>query len=413
MMMRGMTRSMRAAGLAMLFFLVACDWPLEVPAQVELVAPADGASMSLLPVVFSWQPGDDVAGYRLQLSANSGYTAVVADTSVSGTSVALAVTTDGTYYWRVRAMSSDSVWGSWSESRKVILRRFTIATTLSLPGYSHDIAIQSGRAYVAAGQAGLAVLDVLNPETPALLGQFMDSLNEAWGVAVRDSCAYLAYGYTELIVVDVRRPDSLRAFGELGYLQPGYGYDVAVSDTLVYVAAGAQFVRTNVADPRFPGLSFQYSYPRNCRGVVVEGSRGFVACEQLGVAGWRLDANPPVQVGSMDTPANARGLALLGDRLFIADGRGGLIVAEASDPAAITALGSLELNGYAQAVAVQDTLAFVACGSGGFAVVNVARPEQPRLAARLATPYAAAVAVDGRYVFGCDRDLGLVVIRME
>ncbi|MEO0085710.1 MAG: hypothetical protein ABIK37_03670, partial [candidate division WOR-3 bacterium] len=82
-------------------------------------------------------------------------------------------------------------------------------------------------------------------------------------------------------------------------------------------------------------------------------------------------------------------------------------------PAVITPLGGIKLRGYAQAVAVQDTLAFVACGTGGFAVVNVARPEQPELSAVLATPYAAAVTVEGRHVFGCDRDLGLVVIRME
>lgn len=403
----------RLVGGLVLLVLVACDWPLEAPGRVELLAPADGAATAQLPAAFSWRAVDDAAAYRLQLSGNSGFTALLADSSISGTAAALDIATDGTYYWRVRAMSSDSVWGPWSDSRRLTLRRFQVAATLPLPGYPHDIAVQAGRAFVAAGQAGLAVLDVASPETPALLGLFMDSLNEAWGVAVRESCAYLAYGYTELVVVDTRRPDSLRAFGEIGYLQPGYGYDVAVSDTLVYVAAGAQFARISVADPRYPGLSFQYNYPRDCRGVVVDGSRGFAACEQLGVAGWRLDANPPVQVGSMDTPANARGLALAGDRLYVADGRGGLVVAEASDPASITALGSLKLDGYAQAVTVQDTLAFVACGSGGFAVVNVARPEEPKLAARVATPYAAAVAVEGRYVLGGDRDLGLVVIRME
>jgi hypothetical protein len=269
------------------------------------------------------------------------------------------------------------------------------------------------RAYVADGEAGLAVFDISSIESPVWLGGKMDSLNEAWGVTVRDSLAYVAYGYKELLIANVARPESITVVGVLEYPQPAYGYDVALADSFVYIAADAQFIRVNVSDPRYPNLVYQGYYPRDCSGVAVLGDYAFVALGQLGLASWRLDTAPPVQVGSMDTPGKARGLAVAGGLCGVADGLNGLVIADVSDPQHITPVGALGLSGYANAVAIQDTLAFVACGTGGIAVVNIARPGAPALAAKIPSGYAMGVCAAGRYVLAGDRDLGLMVIKQE
>lgn len=230
----------------------------------------------------------------------------------------------------------------------------------------------------------------------------MDSLNVAWGIAVQDSLVFLAYGYKELFIVNARQPENMKVVGVLEYPQPGYGYDLMVQDSLVYIAAGAQFILVNVADPRYPNLKFQHYYPRDCRGVAIESRYGFLACEQLGVAVWKLDTFPLSQIGDFDTPGNARAVAVKDGILYVADGRNGLVLVDADDPRDMKELATLSLDGYASSVTVEDSLVFVACGSEGVAVVNCAQPDTPLLVAQIKTPYAYAIAPGPgeRYFFG-------------
>ena len=132
---------------------------------------------------------------------------------------------------------------------------YEVVTSVATPGYAQDIFVRSDRAYVADGQAGLAVFDISDPRAPVLLGSVMDSLNEAYGVAANESLAFVAYGYKELLVARIDDPESLAVVGELEYPQPGYGFAVALQDSFAYIAADAQFLVVGVADARYPNLS--------------------------------------------------------------------------------------------------------------------------------------------------------------
>jgi hypothetical protein len=405
---------MRLSGVffAVLLALVGCKTPLPIPEPVTPVAPASGTILRSGVVQFVWKSNESER-YELQIASDAKLKTVVLDRIVSAESVWAAPGADGRYFWHVRPLSADSVWGSWTQLDSFVIERFRVVTTVKTQGYPHDIDVHGTRAYIADGQAGLAIFDVSNPEQPVFLGSKMDSLNEAWGVVSGDSYAYVAYGYTKLAAMDIRRPDSIRIVGQLTYPQPAYGYDVALKDSWVYVAAGAQFIVVNVSDPRYLNVTYQGFYPRDCHGVAVQGRYAYVACEQLGIASWLVDTVPPVQEGSLDSPSNARGIAVQGSYVYVADGRDGLVIADVSDPANIRRVGSVSLKGYANAVSVRDTLAVLTCGSGGTSIVNVARPDSPSVVAMLPSNYAMGVCVLGQYVLVCDRDAGLTVIKQE
>jgi hypothetical protein len=395
-----------------------CQKPLPQPDPVELLSPADEAVLNVRSVAFSWLAGTGVAAYELQAATDPKFASPVADNTfvpATGDTVTLAVDVgpDDRYYWRVRARNADGVWSDWSPSRWFELQRYRVVASVKTQGYPHDVEVTGGRAYIADGQAGLAVFDVSNPESPALLGVKMDSMNVAWGVAVAGSYAYVSYGTKELYIVDVSRPESLRVAGELEYPQPGYGYNAAIKDTLAFLAADAQFIIVNVAQPAYPNLVFQYRYPRDCRDVAVSGSYCYVACGQLGVAVWKIESLPPRQVASFDTPANALSVAVAGSYLYVADTRNGLIAVDVSDPLNPLPVATLALSGYARHVTVLDTMAYVSCEDGGLAIVNVARPDIPKLVSVVRLSYPMCAQADGGYVFVGDRDLGLVVLRQE
>jgi hypothetical protein len=393
--------------------MATCHRPLPVPEPVSLLGPADGAVLRSAAAVLSWEPGED-ASYEVQVSASSTFKTLALDTVTQADTQPVALGVDDDYFWRVRPLSAGSVWGEWSETWSIRLERFRLVASVATKGYPHDVAVVGNRAYVADGEAGLVAFDVTNPESPMLIAtKILDSLNVAWGVAARDSLVYVAYGQTELIIVNAARPESMRVVSALGYAQPATGYDVALADSFVYVAADAQFIKVGIADPRYPNLVFQGYYPRDCQGVAVSGGNAFVALGQLGIASWRIDTVPPIQVGSLDTPGKARAICVSGSYCYVADGLSGFEIIDISDPANPVRAGSLDLNGYAYAVAVQDTFCYLSCGVGGVQVVNVARPDAPSLVATIPSNYAMGVCPVGRYLYAGDRDLGLLVIKQE
>ncbi len=403
----------RTAAIALLvLFWAGCDVPYPRPDPVGLVSPASGSVVVSPVVTLNWLSASDAELYRVRVTTDPDFDSFHEDT-LDGTSIDYQAGIDAHYYWRVYARNSNGVWSDRSETWTFILERFRVVATAATQGYAQDIWVEGDRACIADGQAGLAVFDVSNPLEPQLLGVVMDSLNEAYGVVISDSYAYVAYGYKELLIADLSDPESLAIVGELEYPQPGHGYDIAHADSLVYIAADAQFIVVNVKNPPNPDLRFQYRYPRGCRGVALQDSFCFLALEQIGVAIWNVSELPPSPVGSFDTPSNARSVAAEGDYLYVADGRGGLIVVDVSDPASPQTVATCQLEGYAERVTVSDTLAFVGCRDDGIAVFNVTEPESPRLVAQIATSYVRTAQRSGGYLFACDRDQGLVVIEIK
>ncbi len=400
--------------LAFLVLAFACIRPLSGPPRPLLDSPEELAILNTAEINFKWS-NIGAAVYVIQVAGDTKFRSVVVEDTVVDSETVVVLRTDGRYWWRVRAQSKDGVWGEWSEAGSFILQRFVVVNKTTTTGYPHDIAIQGDYAYVADGQAGLAVFWIEEPEMPVFLSRIMDSLNVAWGVEVKDSLVFVAYGYKELFVVNARNPESLKVVGVLEYPQPGYGYDLAVNDSWVYLAAGAQFIAVDVSQPSYPNLRFQYYYPRNCRDAVVNGNWCFLACEQLGVVSWRIDTFPPVKVSDFDTPGSSRGVAVKDNLLFVADGRNGLLIVNIATPGEMSLLATVDPAGYVNSVTVDDTLVLVACGSEGLGIVNCARPEQPYLMAQIKTPYAYASGVtdDGRFYLVCDRDWGIVTIKKE
>ena len=80
--------------------------------------------------------------------------------------------------------------------------------------------------------------------------------------------------------------------------------------------------------------------------------------------------SPFGEVGSYDTSGTARGVAVSGGYAYVADGNGGLVVVDVSDPANPTYAGGYDTSGYAYGVAVAGGYAYVADYNGGLVVVG-------------------------------------------
>jgi WD40 repeat protein len=218
----------------------------------------------------------------------------------------------------------------------------TAMSFLSLPGFANGVDVDGEHAYVAAGNAGLHVVDVSDPSAPVRVATF-NTPGNANDVRVQNGYAYVADGASGLQIVDVNNPLAPALAGGLD--TPGTATDVAVLDGRAYVADGSSGLR--VIDVSVPAA--------------------------------------PLALGAVDTPGNARGVDAVDDFVVVADAQGGVHIVSVADATSPVILGSTHTraNSVSRAadVAVRDRLAYVADGSdsalGGLRVIDFRNPSTP------------------------------------
>jgi hypothetical protein len=162
---------------------------------------------------------------------------------------------------------------------------------------------------------------------PVLVGQWPGwQRGPACGVAVNGHYAYMALGNAGMAVIDVSNPAKPQRVG--GCKTGGAAVGVAVSGNYVYVADGsAGLVVIDVSDPANPQLVGGHVTMLGAEGVAVSGKYAYVADGPLGLL--VIDVSDPANprcVGGCDTDGWASGVAVSGNYAYVADGSAGLQV---------------------------------------------------------------------------------------
>jgi hypothetical protein len=130
-----------------------------------------------------------------------------------------------------------------------------IVSSLAISGNANDVTISGNIVYLAMGNAGLAAVDVTNPLMPQLLGTVALSGN-AMDVTVRGTTAFVANG-SNLVLVDTTNPRAMSVISTLPLDGFVWGVDVDVNRHLAAVAAGGNGLHlvdfTNPASPKVLG----------------------------------------------------------------------------------------------------------------------------------------------------------------
>lgn len=236
-------------------------------------------------------------------------------------------------------------------------------SSISIPGSANSVAVSGNYAYVAAGAAGLQVVDVSNRQTPVVIGA-LDTAGDAKDIKVVGNVAYVADGSSGLCIIDVSNPVSPLLLGVVNV--PGGAHDVAVSMGRAYVAADAAGLQ--IFDVNNPAA--------------------------------------PFPLGTLATPARARGVDVSGAVAVIAlDAAGGadgtIAVADVSNPSAPQSISSVTLQGIPNDLLVRDRMAYVAKDSGAsMEVVDFSTPTRPLIVKSDSLGVQTAdVAAFGRFAF--------------
>jgi hypothetical protein len=194
---------------------------------------------------------------------------------------------------------------------------------------------------------------------------------------------------------------------------------VAVSGTLAFVAAD-WFYSVDVVDPRNPVTVGSLVISGIATDVVVAGGHAYVATRQGSLGGEDgldvVDISDPANldvVAFLAVPDDVvNGVAVSGDKVYLACEVSRLIVVDVSEPTNPTPVGVLDPAPFSssQGIAVSGGYAYLACDDDGLFVVDIGDPQNPVVAGSVDTPgQAFNVALQDGYAFVADR-VGLQAI---
>ncbi len=271
-----------------------------------------------------------------------------------------------------------------------------------------DMVLVGETAYLARGAAGLTIVDLSDPAAPVILDQFADEA--VWGVAVVGDLVYLG-GAGRLRILDATDLGAVTLVGEVSL---GVSSKVAVQGGYAYVACGYLGLKiVDVGAPAHPVEVGRFDAPQDLHSiaVAVEGDHAYVTNSDLG--GYPLfiidvsDPTEPWMSGWFYTSSSAAtavrdGLTYTADwNFFITD------VTESANPERTGTV--LQID--ARDVALVGDRAYLACYVTGLAIIDISDPAAPRTAGGFHTASSGlAVAADGDLVLLSNHDRGVWIL---
>jgi D-arabinose 1-dehydrogenase-like Zn-dependent alcohol dehydrogenase len=160
-----------------------------------------------------------------------------------------------------------------------------------------------------------------------------------------------------------------------------------------------------------PTLKGNYDTSGAARGVQVVGNYAYVADGGSGLQIIDI-SNPttPTLKGNYDTSGSAVGVQVVGNYAYVADYYSGLQIIDISNPTTPTLKGNYDTSGYAWGVQVVGNYAYVAAGGSGLQIIDISNPTTPTLKGNYGTYYAQGVQVVGNYAYVADYTSGLQII---
>ena len=155
---------------------------------------------------------------------------------------------------------------------------------------------------------------------------------------------------------------------------PGPADMVKVQDGYAYVSAGKTLTIVDVRNLAAPVRMGTITFPELIWGLMIAGSRVYVACDVAGLA--IVDVSnkaSPALTATLKTPGQAKNVAIHGTNALVADHIAGIDVVDISSPAMPKLLDSFFVDGFAKDVAVRGSLAYALDQPAGLTILELAK----------------------------------------
>ena len=291
-----------------------------------------------------------------------------------------------------------------------VVRGFTPTALgfVAIGGFANAVAVNGNFAYIAAGGAGLQVVNIANKNAPVVVGS-LDTPGNANGVDVVGNFAYIADDSAGLQIINIANPTAPTLVGSIA--TGGQAKDVVVRAGVAYIANGAAGLRiVNVSTANSPSLLGAVDTPGEGKGVAVDTARKLAVLAD-GTGGLRIInvavLSSPAIIGSITQGlGDARDVALSGNTAIVADNSTSMTAIDLTVPTSPVFRSSTPINtgGRLNDVVVAGTFGIGAdvVFVNGVPIVDISNPSflSPRAILNLAGDFdGQGIAADGIFLY--------------
>jgi len=241
-------------------------------------------------------------------------------------------------------------------------------TSRMLPGNIQNITSDgAGHLLIACGDGGVAVMSVIRPAEPKIIG-YLDTRGFTENVSVYGDYALIADGPCGIQIADisdVTKPVWISEAYPLAYV-----HDIAVQDGVAYAAAGGSGIL--VVDLKNP--------------------------------------EKPVEMGIVETGGFQYGVDLYGGKLYTAGAWGGVSVIDLSDPFDTVHIETVAVDGWAMNLSVTGDELFVIQGANGVSLYDTANLQKGPVRDYQAVSFVISGDCDGTTAFLFDKQRGVLAV---
>ncbi len=273
-------------------------------------------------------------------------------------------------------------------------------------------AIADGILYSAAGNEGVRLYSLTNSAAPVFLGAYTNALN-ACDIVVVSQLLYVADGQYGLKIADATAPAAPLHRSSYNNAALRALRLVRVQNGLAFISDGFRCELVDVTDPAAPVLRAAFATNMFIHDAVMTASTVYLAAGANGLLVLSYSpAGPLSLVQQYATPGRmARGIAMLGTRLYVADNAGGWLIVDSTQPATPTILTNHPLHASVIDVAVAGNRLHVLDSDGGVHSLDAAlrlTPVERRVLEPLAQALRATAA--GRYTLVAQDGAGAALL---
>ncbi len=277
------------------------------------------------------------------------------------------------------------------------------------PEYPRSVVVCGDTVYIADYTAGLQILDVSIPQSPALLGSY-NTPGEANAVVVKNQIAYIADGEPGLIILDVANPQAPILLST--YDTPGNADDVFIGHNKAYIADYSGGITIlDISNPAFPLLLNSDSSIGYVSSIWIDFNQN-IAYAAGGEFLKIVNIIDPTNMQLLSTLAFDEEIintVVVRDSIaYVAGQNGGLYLYDVSDPINPTFINNLNMN--AEDIVLKNNIAYMAT-LASFSMIDISNPYNLEIIGSYDVEnFASSVAVQGDVAYVVDLFSGLQIL---
>lgn len=234
-----------------------------------------------------------------------------------------------------------------------------------LPGDAFGICISGSYAHMADDESGMQIIDISNPDSPAIIGNYAYMINRrVEDIQVVDNYAYLADLDNGLLIVNVQNPSGPTLSGRY-HTVPN---SIFVSGHYAFIAEMGDGQTANmsiidVTNPANPILSGHLNLQSpSLYGVTVSGDYAYLGGEGRIFLINITNPSSPVLAGTCNFMGNENALdiKIRGNYAYVANGSCGVMIVDISDPVNPALVSNYYLPGTARNIIFYNDICYVA-----------------------------------------------------